>query len=503
MAFARQSDPPAPQAGIATHYLRYLGANILVMAAGFVSFPVMTRLLDNHQFGILGYYEAWLLVGAGILKLGSQHAILRFYPHDGSRDALRQFRSDYVLMPFALSLFLWACCVMTVASLIERLPTAEQPVVWILLLTVPLTIWCSFVEAVMYALERSDITLWLRSLWRWGELALVLVTIWLIERSAFGVLSAKFAVVVVVAVWLTFWFRRWFSGRFAPPSRPALAAGLAFGVPMMFNELNSLMFAFGDRILLRFLSGSLSDVGIYTIGYGLALSLTAVLGATLAQAFTPRAVRLYEAAGAAAVVDLKRDMLNVWLIAVSTATALLIAVGEDLLVALAGPAKAASGPVFVVIATAMVWYSLFDIAQYGLLLQRRALRFLLVSLAATVLNLGLNIPFIQAWGVMGAVAATVVGYAFLAAMQYAQCPRELRYLPVPWRLGAAVLFPLAMLALLRAVGFFGADGAWARLAVGTAVIGSTALALAACDRSLREGLRRMFGRPDAAAAAAP
>lgn len=495
------ADKAPTQSGIATHYLRYLGANLLVMAAGFVSFPVMTRLLDNHQFGILGYYEAWLLVGAGILKLGSQHAILRFYPHTGGRAALRQFRSNHVLMPFALSLFLWACCVLTVASLVERLPSAEQPVIWILLLTVPLTIWCSFVEALMYALERSDITLWLKSLWRWSELALVLTTIWLIERSAFGVLSAKFAVVAVVAVWLTFWFRRWFSGRVAAPSRPALAAGLAFGVPMMFNELNSLLFAFGDRILLRLLSGSLSDVGIYTIGYGLALSLTAVLGATLAQAFTPRAVRLYETVGPAAVVDLKRDMLNVWLIAVATATALLLSVGEDLLVALAGPAKAASGPVFVVIAISMVWYSLFDIAQYGLLLQRRALRFLLVSLSATLLNLGLNVPFIQAWGVMGAVAATVVGYAFLAAMQYAQCPRELRYLPAFWRLAAAVLFPLAMFALLQAVEFFGAGSAWTRLVVGTAVIGGSALALAACDRSLREGVRRMLGRRDAAPAA--
>jgi O-antigen/teichoic acid export membrane protein len=489
-----------PQSGIATHYLRYLGANLLVMAAGFVSFPVMTRLLDNHQFGILGYYEAWLLVGAGVLKLGSQHAILRFYPHGGDRAALRQFRSDLVLMPFLLSLFLWACCVLAVASLVERLPSAEQPVIWILMLTAPLIIWCSFIEALMYALERSDITLWLKSAWRWSELALVLTTIWLIERSAFGVLTAKFAVVAVVAVWLGFWFRRWFSGRFVLPSRPTLAAGLAFGVPMMFNELNSLLFAFGDRILLRLLSGSLSEVGIYTIGYGLALSLTAVLGATLAQAFTPRAVRLYESAGPAAVVALKRDMLDVWLLAVATATALLLCVGQDLLVALAGPAKAASGPVFVVIAITMVWYSLFDIAQYGLLLQRRALRFLLVSLAATLLNLGLNLPLIPAYGVMGAVAATVIGYAFLAALQYAQCPRELRHLPAFWRLAAAVLFPLAMYELLSLVDYFGATTAWTRLAVGTLLIGACALALAACDRPLRAGVRRMLGNGAAPAA---
>jgi O-antigen/teichoic acid export membrane protein len=30
---------------------------VLVLIAGFVSFPVLTRLLDNHQYGILGYYD--------------------------------------------------------------------------------------------------------------------------------------------------------------------------------------------------------------------------------------------------------------------------------------------------------------------------------------------------------------------------------------------------------------------------------------------------------------
>ncbi|MCA1780339.1 MAG: hypothetical protein LC637_13470, partial [Xanthomonadaceae bacterium] len=54
---------------VLVHYLRYLGGNTITVAAGFVSFPFMTRLLDNQQFGILGYYEAWLLLVTGVLKL--------------------------------------------------------------------------------------------------------------------------------------------------------------------------------------------------------------------------------------------------------------------------------------------------------------------------------------------------------------------------------------------------------------------------------------------------
>ena len=46
----------AKKPGFATHYLRYSTGNLLVIVAGLVSFPILTRLLDNKQYGILNYY---------------------------------------------------------------------------------------------------------------------------------------------------------------------------------------------------------------------------------------------------------------------------------------------------------------------------------------------------------------------------------------------------------------------------------------------------------------
>jgi O-antigen/teichoic acid export membrane protein len=493
----------ASTSGIATHYVRYLGANVMVAAAGFVSFPVMTRLLDNHQFGLLGYYEALLLLVAGVLKLGTQHAILRFYPHRGDAAALQDFRSNHVLLPFGLSMLLWLACVAVVAVLVRRIAAEEQPILWLLMLTVPLVIWSSFVEAVMYALERSDITLWLKSAWRWGELALVLLTIAFIERSAVGVFAAKLAVIFVVATWLTTWFLRWQRGRTVAIKRPLLLSGLAFGVPMMFTELISLLFAMADRILLRALTGDFAQVGVYTIGYGLALALTAVLGQTLAQAFTPTAVRLFESQGPAAVVALKRDMLNLWTIVVALVSALLVTVGDDLLLVLAGPTKAASAPVFVAVALTLTWYSLISVAQYGLLLQRRATRFMVITLLAAVINIVLNVPLILALGVMGAVYATVLSYVFLSLMQLWQCPAELRYMPSLLRLGAATAFPALVALILYGSDFLGLQPPWARLLLGCATVGVLAVPLVWLDRELLHGVKRLMAqRRDSAEAGA-
>src|SRR3569832_135344 len=99
--------PEPARVGVATHYIRYALANILVMVAGFVSFPIMTRLLDTGQYGIFGYFDAWLLILAGVFKLGAQHTILRFYPHSGGPQALARYGANYILLPMAVSSGLW------------------------------------------------------------------------------------------------------------------------------------------------------------------------------------------------------------------------------------------------------------------------------------------------------------------------------------------------------------------------------------------------------------
>src|SRR5699024_10506790 len=125
----------------------------------------------------------------------------------------------------------------------------------VLIVMLPLLIWCSYVEAIIYALERSDIRVWVKALWRWSDVALILVTIAFIERSALGVFSARLLVIVLVAAWLSWWFTRWYRGHARTPQRASVMAGLAFGLPMMLTELTSVLFAFTDRILLRSLVG--------------------------------------------------------------------------------------------------------------------------------------------------------------------------------------------------------------------------------------------------------
>lgn len=474
--------------GILRHYLRYLGANALVVVAGFVSFPVMTRLLDKHQFGLLGYFEAWLLLASGVLKLGAQHAIVRHYPHF-KPDALSAFRTNFVLIPYGFTILLWlAIALVLMTMVLPGFPENERRIAIIVLITVPLLIWSSLVESVMYALERSDITLRLKAIWRWSELGLVLVTLTWIERSAAGVFSARLLIVALVAIWLFTWFRRWLAAPFVRPQKSRVVAGLAFGLPMMFSELTMVLFGIADRIILRWLTGDFSQVGIYTIGYGLAMALGTMLGVTLNQTFTPTAIRLYEEEGPNAVVKLKKRILGTWLPVVTVITVWLACVGQEALIVLAGVKMEESAPVFVAIAVTLVWQSLFGIAHYGLLLERRAVRHFLVTLSVTIVNVVLNVPLILAFGVLGAVTATVVSYAIMAVAHLQQCPSRLRYLPpIRFLVGSALLvLPIRMffefIAKLLALGLLG------RVTLATTIAAILAVLMAVLIPGIRQNL---------------
>src|SRR5579871_2255717 len=131
---------------VATHYLRYSVGSFLVLIAGFVSFPILTRLLDNTQYGILGYYDTWINLALGVAKLGAQHSILRYYPHRADERGMQSFATNLVMVPAIVSFSLWLA---TVAVLVVVSGLFAEPfsmVFWFALLTIPLGVWTSFSE---------------------------------------------------------------------------------------------------------------------------------------------------------------------------------------------------------------------------------------------------------------------------------------------------------------------------------------------------------------------
>lgn len=502
--------PPAPQpgapkdAGVAKHYLNYLGGNILVLLAGFVSFPILTRLLDNHEYGVLGYYDTWWLLLAAVLKLGAQQSILYFWPHGKAKSdpAFRRFTADFVLWPGAIAGVLWLLALIGFMVMLLVSPPVQSGVALCVLLLLPGTTLISFVDSALTAEQRSGMLVARRVVVRWAELACTLLIVWLVERSALGAYASRVVVTFAYGLWCFNWLRREMPVDWRAGDAAGVKAGLVFGLPLVANEISHVLVAFADRFVLKHLLGSFEPVGIYTIGYALAVHVNFLLRYTLQAAFNQVATRAYDTGGAAEVVRLKRSVMHVLTFAVAAIGVGAGWVGDDLLVFLAGPDKASSGPIFQWIAVTYVAYALIEIAGYGLLLEKRSGLTFVLTLGSLVVNLALNFALIPRYGVMGAVYATVAAYVFLGVSQYVLCPRALRALP-GWRaVGLAGALALATHAVASATDLFHLALPLARF-VAMAVLVTVTFVLPAVliDRELRQLVRQRLLRAPAAGVA--
>jgi O-antigen/teichoic acid export membrane protein len=458
------ASPAAPATtSVGTHYLRYSTANVLVLLAGLISFPVMTRLLDNAQYGILGYYETWIGLIVAVAKFGSQHSVLRFYPHGGDLAQLQHFSTNLVLFPLLLSFSLWALAAGGLA--VAHAMGGDYPgVFWCAVLLIPLLVMSSLMDVVLQASERSYLLTVTRICKRWLELALILAAVVFIQRSAVAAYSGKLVANLLLMVFYAGWLSRHMSFSLATLDAGAIRASMLYGLPLVANELASVLLGSIDRVMIKHLVGDFAAVGIYTIGYSLAMNVSLFMNTTIKEAFVPVANRLYGTGGdAAAVRALKaRILLPTTYAAIGLAT-LIWAVGTEALVALSGPGKAASGPVFAIIGVTFALDPIIDISTYGLLLRRKSALVFATTLGAALLNIGLNFLMIPAFGIMGAVWASVASLAALLACNCLLCPPELLRFPTLRATAIACACSGVVLATIEAGNRSGLTGHWARL----------------------------------------
>jgi O-antigen/teichoic acid export membrane protein len=439
---------PASTAGVGKHYARYSAATVLIMLAGLISFPALTRLLDNTQYGILGYYDTWIMMIVAVIKLGAQHAILRLYPFGGDESRLTHFATNLVFLPMIISVGIWSIGIIAFGSISWWRGDTVSPVLWCAVLAIPLMVFNSQVEMTLRVSERSRLLTTTKIASRWLELAVVLGAVVLIQRSALSVYAGKLLCMLILAAFYARWVRRHLHFSRTSIDFAAYRDALHYSLPLVLHEIAGVALVSIGRVMLKHTLDDYAVVGIYTVGYALAMQLGVLVNVPLWDSFNPVANRVHTLEGPAMVRALKvKILLPATYACIGVAVAIWV-IGSDALQMLSGPTKAASGPVFAWVGTMFAIMLLLDLSGYGLLLMKRSRTVLALMLTALAVNVGLNLLLIPAFGYMGAVYSAVASYTTLGVARCLLCPRELFQAPegraLAIAIGAAVAFLLAM-----------------------------------------------------------
>lgn len=234
-----------------------------------------------------------------------------------------------------------------------------------------------------------------------------------------------------------------------PAERSEVLALLRFGLPLSVSFALNYILATSDRLLIEYFLGS-GAVGIYSIAYGLMDRAIGSIFVAVSLVAFPLAIRAYERGGALGAGVQLRENGRMLLAVALPCCALLVCLDRQLATVMVGEAFRAEAEAimpWVALAALLAGFQIhfFDHAFH---LSRRTTLFLWSTGPAALLNIVLNLVLLPRMGLMGAVWATLAGYAVSLAASIAIGSRVLR---VPLDLAELLRVLLACAAMAAAV----------------------------------------------------
>jgi O-antigen/teichoic acid export membrane protein len=492
--------PGSPLRKLVVHVSQFSLASLLTTLAGFVSFPLLTRIFSVADYGVMSLVAASVTIAVAVGKLGVQQSVLRYHS-----EIVAGKRSYTLLQLSSTTVFGMAATGTAVAALLLAATwlapagvlgdARVRALLAIMSIAVAMQVVGSPLVNFTRAQMRTTLLVTYQVAKKYLGLALILGAVFLVARTltAFYTATAIGEALAVVALAFVL-FRR--GGlprpRLAAFSRPLFREMLAFGIPMMVGyELSGVVLAVGDRYVIEALVGP-EPLGLYAAAYNLCEYVQLVVISSVGQAIMPIYMQMWDQKGREATAAFIDQCLRSYLLLGAPVVAGVAAVGAELLPALASSKYASATVVLPWVIAGMVVDGTNAMVGAGLFIERRTRHIMAIIMSCAALNIGLNVVLVPRIGIVGSAIATLVSYT-AASVLLAVVGRAFLPVKMPWRtLARSGTASLVM--YLAVAGLYPGHGL---VTVGVrAVLGAALYAalMAAVDPDARAILRKVRAR---------
>jgi len=380
------------------------------MLLGLITFPVLTRLLSIEQYGMLGFVTNTIGVAIVFSKAGLSDGIIRF--HDEyiiSEDRKQVFSSTVFIVGLLLSICVCLLFLVLLPFLLNWLHIKEQfyPCFYIMAL-------CLLIRPVsnifMNLLRVHGKTIAYNTLNLTNNVVstvLGLLLLIFVVKKLYG-----YFIGVTVAEWFVFslliyWFFQHYRVSLSSVSGKLAGQLMSFGLPLLATELAYMLLTYADRYMILFYHGE-KELGIYSVGYNLAMYVAQIVTFSLSYAIIPLYVKIYTEKGRQETAKFLSDCLYYLLILVIPVCFGYAAVNKELFVILASDKYIAAAAFSPVIAVATIIFGMNSLLNAGLYLHKKSWTILLIISIGVVLNILCNFLLLPKFHVMGASLATLL-----------------------------------------------------------------------------------------------
>jgi O-antigen/teichoic acid export membrane protein len=264
----------------------------------------------------------------------------------------------------------------------------------------------------------------------------------ILRQGVYGaIMAAAIAYVILFFATLVYVFKRYgfhFSSRWFKKI-------LKYGFPLIGTSVSVWILQSTDRYFLTHFAG-LSNVGIYAVGIKLA-GLLGMISGTLQFAWGPFAADIqYEPTAR----QIYAKVFEIFFIINILAIFMISMFSIDILKAFTQPAYYSAKAVVPFLCMSSVLWSGYFLAASGIMLAKKLIHTIWITLGAAAVNVGLNFVFTPVWGVVGAAFSLMISYFvnLVAIIMISQ-----KFYPIPYRF-SKIFYVLIPTTLIVAVSYY-------------------------------------------------
>jgi O-antigen/teichoic acid export membrane protein len=449
---------------LAIQFGHFFSGSALSMLLGLLTFPILTRLLSQAEYGMLGIVTTTVSLAVVAAKGGLSDGIVRFlrdYNDDPERRIV--FTSTVVVRGVILAAIVTAAYLLLIPHILPRMGVdnvflSAFLVMALYLFTRPLNIIVyNYLRALQHSLLYNAIGL----AGRVAGVALALGLLVFFTHALWGYFLGLALAEAAVTVVLFTWLLRHYQLRIGTVSSALSWQLVRFGLPLLATELMYLLLRSGDRYLIQYYLGD-SAVGVYSVGYTLPSYINDLVMFSLSYAVVPIYVELFGKEGPAATSEFLGRALRYYIMGMIVLCAGFAAIATDLIVVLASDKYRESAAFSPWILLGLALLGATTILNAGLYLQKRTVQMLLIMAAGLIANFATNIALLPLLGVQGGAYATLVAGIVMAVLTVAL---SFRHLPIglDWR--SAALYVVVLGVPLWLLGLVETGSHWLNLVV--------------------------------------
>jgi len=396
------------------HSAIYSISNVATKFIGVILLPLYTSYISLAEFGILGLIDVTILIGVELFNFGISQSLLMF-------NNSKEYEADKKRIFFTLTLISLLICALAIPIFYTLIPvisnnflnsTDYSHLFTISIFVIVFKILNNLFLNKLRADEKSVTYTIINMIRLILTLSLIIFYVAFKGQKVEGVVNAYIiseALVFLVQIPIAI---RQMETRF---KKDIISVSFRFGFPLIFGTLAMMLLNVSDRYIINYFTDS-TQVGLYDLGYRFAGILNMFVTIPFGLTFLPVAYRIYGEKGD--IIFFSKVLTYLTMILVWLGLSLALFSREIIKIFALDPSYWPAHEIVPIILLSYVFFGMKHVTDIGLFLRKNTKYVAYNIIIAAIINITLNIVFLQVYGMKTAAYTTLISFFILLLGSY-------------------------------------------------------------------------------------